>query len=180
MATSAIEKKAISRLVREWIQEERRKDRTWDAIGEDLGGVTRATLSSLNEGQKGVGEKTKQAFADLKFEGSIDALRRAAMGEMGAGAAPEQSGIDLSRVSLSSDARKTIAYALDVEKILPDAIIEVLSTQYAGDAGEDLLDIFRIINRKMLRGEVVGKRATEANSREHPLSIEARQKTRIG
>ncbi len=78
----------VTQLVREWLREQR-QEKTLEALGTELG-VTKAAIRAVLEGERNVGRKIEQGFAALLYDGSIDALRKAAK-EAAAARAPASS-----------------------------------------------------------------------------------------
>lgn len=67
----------VTLLVVSWLKEQRKKERTYKEIGDDLG-VTKTEVQHLLNGGRNVGPKVEKGFAVKLYGGSRDALWAAA------------------------------------------------------------------------------------------------------
>lgn len=138
----------VVRLIQEWIREQGANGVTQDAMRKQLGNVSRTTIINIRDSAKGAGPKVEQAFARLKFGGSVDALRRAARGEP---ASREVVRVVDDRYASRGNAA-TAANALGYH---PDAIEHVMTMRLEDDedpGAEFWLDLMRSSDRKIRKG----------------------------
>ena len=138
---------AVTQMVRDWIRDMMRAGEKPAAMAKRLG-VTRTQLVNVRDGTRGVGTKLEEGFARERYGGSVDALRRAAMGLAPVG----------TQTVIVDDRYESRIRAVRAARLLgyeEDAIDRVLGMQPVdGDdpGAEFWLDMIRIEARRLRTG----------------------------
>lgn len=119
---------AVTALVSEWIGTQRATGRTWDAIAQQLR-VSKPTVIAISDGSRSVGQDVEAKVATALYDGSIDALRRAAR-ERAAETAAKPAGPPNLREAID---------LLRARRELPDEVVAVVlrTAEVAGDLDTD-------------------------------------------
>lgn len=112
----------VTRYIRDWIVREVAAGRKTGEIAKQLG-VTRTTVVFVRDHARGVGLKMEEGFARAVFGGSVDALRRAAGGDVVA----LQGAEDVGELTQAERVRLVFEYALRVERLEPEAVQRALT-----------------------------------------------------
>ena len=150
MATEASGKKApdaVTDMIRRWLREQERAGKKPAEIARGLG-VTRTQIVNVRDGTRGVGTKLEEGFARERFGGSVDALRRAAMGLAPVG----------TRTIIVDDRYESRPRAAEAARLLgyeEEAIDRVLGMRLDADddpGSEFWLDMIRTEDRRIKKG----------------------------
>jgi len=123
----------VTKMVREWIREQERAGRKPGDIAAELG-VTRTQVVNVRDETRGVGSKMEEGFAQVRFNGSLDALRRAARGETPAQSETVHVFVP-DHLEDDEDTKNTIRYAVETERLSPESVRRVLSRVPGGATG---------------------------------------------